>query len=163
MTAVVYEIINSATGFKYIGSTYNFKTRKATHINSLRKGNHVHKQMQSDFKWYGEVSFQIREVETFNDYGAALKRERELILETEKVYNRQKVKPKEPSWLREVIRVSGRRMEYVIQKSDIPRNLFFKMIENPESFSDVQLKKIAESIGLSFNDFAPIVILRLPK
>ncbi len=53
----VYEIVNTATGKRYVGSTVNFRSRWATHKSYLRKGTHHSRKLQHSFSKHGEAAF----------------------------------------------------------------------------------------------------------
>ena len=55
--AGVYQIINTANGKRYIGSSVNIWVRWKTHTSSLRKGNHHNSHLQRAWNLYGELCF----------------------------------------------------------------------------------------------------------
>lgn len=80
---VVYKITNLKNKLFYIGSTSNFHARKAEHLGQLRKGKHCNKQLQFDFKVFGEKAFSIEILEdSFKSRQQMLMREYTLILKT---------------------------------------------------------------------------------
>ena len=59
----VYEIVNTETGMKYIGSSVNLKQREYSHIYALRKGTHYNTYLQNSFNKYGESVFEFNIIE----------------------------------------------------------------------------------------------------
>jgi group I intron endonuclease len=55
----VYLITCKMTGITYCGSTSCLNGRYKTHLNNLRSGSHENKAMLSDFRRYGEDSFEF--------------------------------------------------------------------------------------------------------
>lgn len=64
MTGVIYQIINTITNQKYVGSTKNFDRRKKSHIRKLKQGIHENKHLLNSFNKYGENCFQIQVLES---------------------------------------------------------------------------------------------------
>lgn len=56
----VYEIVNTISGMRYIGSTKNYRTRFSQHKQELKAGVHANASMQKDWNTFG------REVFSFN-------------------------------------------------------------------------------------------------
>ena len=56
----VYAIINTITGFQYIGSSDNIQIRFTHHINELKKGMHINSILQSEFYYYGIKFFKLK-------------------------------------------------------------------------------------------------------
>jgi group I intron endonuclease len=54
---VVYTIVNTINGKRYIGSTTNFTKRKNTHLNFLKRNKHHSTHLQRSFNTHGEEHF----------------------------------------------------------------------------------------------------------
>lgn len=77
MKGVVYEIINSLDGKRYIGSTFHFQKRIKNHFRNLKINKHCNNKFQNAYNKYGRDSFEVvilaeekdntklRELETF--------------------------------------------------------------------------------------------------
>lgn len=63
MKGCIYQISNSATGDRYIGSSTNAEGRFVNHIKSLRSGGHCNSFLQSSFNKYGESCFSMEILE----------------------------------------------------------------------------------------------------
>ncbi|AYD00901.1 GIY-YIG nuclease family protein [Neorhizobium sp. NCHU2750] len=63
----VYEIINTITGEKYVGSAKNICTRISAHFSKLRKGESESVLLQKSFDEYGEYAFSTRVIELVSD------------------------------------------------------------------------------------------------
>lgn len=59
----------------YVGSSVNFERRIKRHFVDLRGGHHHSQKMQSDFRVYGEKSFQVHEIETVSTLKEAYEKE----------------------------------------------------------------------------------------
>lgn len=59
----VYEIVNTETGMKYIGSSVNLRSRRSRHMSSLRNGNHYNDYLQNSYSAHGEGKFQFNVIE----------------------------------------------------------------------------------------------------
>lgn len=57
MTAGIYEIVNSANGKRYIGSTVNLRLRRNHHYKQLRAGQHHSVHLQRAWDKYGAEAF----------------------------------------------------------------------------------------------------------
>ena len=55
----IYEIINTKTQDKYIGSTVNFISRKSRHFTNLENNQHENKHLQSAYNKYGKDNFRF--------------------------------------------------------------------------------------------------------
>lgn len=64
-TSAVYAIRNTITGCVYIGSSTSVETRFRSHRNALRVGQSPNKQLQEDWKTYGEAAFEMTVLEVF--------------------------------------------------------------------------------------------------
>ena len=56
----IYEIVNTITGKRYVGSAVNIRVRRNQHFRRLRKGDHHSTHLQSAWNKYGEAAFQFR-------------------------------------------------------------------------------------------------------
>ena len=68
MKGIVYKILNNSNGRYYIGGSVNFKKRKAQHLSSLRNNTHHCSDLQKEFNYYGESSFDFIEIEESESY-----------------------------------------------------------------------------------------------
>ena len=59
----IYEIINTTTGRRYIGSSINLRCRWYSHSHMLRKGKHGNPILQSSWNKHGESAFVFRHIE----------------------------------------------------------------------------------------------------
>ena len=62
MTSGVYEILNTASGKRYVGSTVNLTRRERQHFGDLRRGVHRNLHLQSAWNKYGAHAFVFRHV-----------------------------------------------------------------------------------------------------
>lgn len=58
----IYEILNTITGKRYIGSTSNFKKRWNHHKGRLRSNNHDNRYLQSAWNKYTESAFEFNKI-----------------------------------------------------------------------------------------------------
>lgn len=63
----IYEIANSVSGRRYVGSTTHFKRRWSEHRKMLRAGNHRNAPLQSAWKKYGEAVFRFTVLAVLED------------------------------------------------------------------------------------------------
>lgn len=61
--AGIYQIVNTISGKRYIGSSSYLERRLAEHKRFLRKGLHQNKHLQLSFNKYGENSFVLEKIE----------------------------------------------------------------------------------------------------
>jgi len=85
---VVYEIVNTITGYRYIGSTTNFKQRKKSHLQNLKSEIFLSSRMRSDYNEHGIESFAFNIVSRHKNWWAAHIVERKLISNEPKIYNK---------------------------------------------------------------------------
>lgn len=71
----IYEIVNTANGKKYIGSSVHIKKRWYEHRYSLRKGEHGNSHLQAAWDRYGSKSFVFRVIEEVDNPEALIQRE----------------------------------------------------------------------------------------
>jgi group I intron endonuclease len=76
MKSGVYEIRNSESGRRYVGSTSDLERRERDHFRDLRAGNHINPIMQRSFDLHGEEAFSFQVLERCEDYRS---REQELL------------------------------------------------------------------------------------
>lgn len=62
METGVYEIVNTTTGKRYIGSATTFRGRFAVHRHELRRGVHHSEKLQRSWDKHGEDAFEFRKV-----------------------------------------------------------------------------------------------------
>jgi group I intron endonuclease len=62
MTAGVYEILNTQSGKRYVGSALNIHRRWAEHRSGLRRGKHHSRHLQCAWNAYGEAEFEFRQL-----------------------------------------------------------------------------------------------------
>lgn len=101
--ACVYEIVNTVTGKRYIGSTNRYRFRFREHRRMLANGNHHAKYLQSSYRKHGGNAFVMRLLEVVTDPAYLIKREQYWIDQAKKrsLYNsslvagrvEQKLKP----------------------------------------------------------------------
>lgn len=68
MNRYVYSIRCKPNGKRYIGETCLPRDRFKCHIYALRVGHHYNKDLQNDFRKYGENNFEIEILEKTDDY-----------------------------------------------------------------------------------------------
>ena len=82
MQAAVYQIVNTVTGMKYIGSTSDISTRFATHLRRLnatgKQRKHHNNHLQAAWNKYGETAFRFDVIQHCDSGEEALKIENEL-------------------------------------------------------------------------------------
>jgi group I intron endonuclease len=61
--AGIYGILNTWTGRIYIGKSKNLRTRYNMHLHLLRNNRHFNKDLQEDFRMFGEKTFRYIIVE----------------------------------------------------------------------------------------------------
>ena len=61
MTSGIYEIVNTVTGKRYVGSAVNLEKRELSHFSGLRRGDHRKAHFQHSFDKYGESAFEFAE------------------------------------------------------------------------------------------------------
>ena len=64
MTSGVYEILNTVTGHRYIGSAVNFRRRQNDHWSGLRRNGHKNLILQRAWNKYGEAAFKFKHILT---------------------------------------------------------------------------------------------------
>lgn len=57
MKSGTYAIVNTATGYQYIGSTKDFDNRRGEHFHALRSGKHINVWLQRSFDKHGKEAF----------------------------------------------------------------------------------------------------------
>ena len=62
MHSGVYEIVNKATGKRYVGSAKRFKSRWKAHVTELRGNRHHAPYLQRSWNKYGEDAFEFRKL-----------------------------------------------------------------------------------------------------
>lgn len=87
--AVIYQILNLATGKIYIGSSSNYSRRKIGHLTLLRKNKHHSRKLQNSYNRHGEDKFVFSLLESFEytNKEEILKREQEYITSLKPYYN----------------------------------------------------------------------------
>jgi hypothetical protein len=60
----VYEIVNTKTGMRYVGSSINMQQRRQQHMHDLRNGVHCNPYLQNSYNIHGEGEFQFNVIET---------------------------------------------------------------------------------------------------
>lgn len=75
----VYEILNTVTGKRYIGSTKNFHQRCKRHRNQLIRNTHHCVYLQRAWNKYGEQCFVFRVISVYEDETSCRKAEQELL------------------------------------------------------------------------------------
>lgn len=83
---VVYEIKNTITGFRYIGSTMNFNKRVSAHQSELRRYVHGNWKLQEDYRIFGSY-YEYNVLFEFDTIEEARDKERELIVSLPKLFN----------------------------------------------------------------------------
>lgn len=62
---VIYEILNTVTGTKYVGSTRRPDNRESSHFSKLRKNIHANSYLQNAWNKYGPEAFEFSIVKRF--------------------------------------------------------------------------------------------------
>lgn len=73
--ACIYEIVNTITGKRYVGSTNRYRFRFREHRRMLRNGDHHSIHFQNAYRKYGESVFVMRILEIVADAQALIDRE----------------------------------------------------------------------------------------
>jgi group I intron endonuclease len=61
--SAIYEIVNTITGHRYVGSAVNLRLRWARHRHDLPKGVHRNRYLQNAWNKYGRDAFEFRIIE----------------------------------------------------------------------------------------------------
>lgn len=94
--AAIYTIRCKANGKIYVGSTSNISQRHSTHFQNLKSGAHHSKEMQEDYKKYGEDGFVfkvVKYVPYLTEYDRKVKEHRLIKKYFKKTYNVNLVPP----------------------------------------------------------------------
>ncbi len=85
---VIYQLLNTFNGKKYIGCTSNYTKRKARHRCRLNAGVHVNRHLQSAWNKYGQEVFEFSVVQILDNREAMFELEADLIDHlSERFYN----------------------------------------------------------------------------
>ncbi len=60
----IYQIVNTANGKRYIGSSKDLKTRRRSHFKELKENLHYNERLQNSWNKHSEANFQFRILET---------------------------------------------------------------------------------------------------
>ena len=90
MISGVYEIANTVTGHRYIGSSRNVQARQKAHFNYLRRGEHTNQHLQRAYDKYGVDAFSFR-VLAACDVDSLIQQEQDLIDALRPEYNIRKI------------------------------------------------------------------------
>lgn len=75
----IYEILNTVTGKRYVGSAVNVRRRFAEHRKGLRSGNHHSAKLQHSWGKHGELAFKFEILEAVLDKSQLVSREQRWI------------------------------------------------------------------------------------
>ena len=87
----IYQIVNTITQNRYVGSSVNLEKRRAQHFSELRKGNHSNQRLQRAWDKYGQASFVFGALEVGIDVENLIPREQWWIDTIAPEYNIRKI------------------------------------------------------------------------
>ena len=157
-TFYVYEIVNKVTQRKYIGMTKRPKSRFYGHLSNMKRGLHSGENIVSDYIKYGRDSFYFRILETVST------RQEAYNLETKYIFKYQTYVPEfgyngndqrftcnhsipqkcSNTELGKRIHEQGYLLRDVSHLLNLSCRVFAAKVNNPECFTEAELKKIDE-------------------